>query len=164
MQRDEHERFLDEVVPRLYMRIPSAGPSSASDVVEFARAASDDTVLRMLATDRWRERKTGAWLAVGRGTPPLADAVLESLRTSQGNLTSPSLATAAITLCGDRAVPSLLEYGRADVANTWYGVGFISAALAHLGEPSPFPHPTEHDVAGFARHLEIAEAVVALRA
>lgn len=157
----DDEAFARDVVPALYMRVPTRDPAVITAVIEAGRRVSDDVLFGMLTTDAWRDRKVGAWLAICRPDAQTTAAVLNSLRTSQGTYTAFSLAVAAIELAGADAAPALLEYGRADVANGWYGAGFISEALAHLGLGSPFPAPSERDTGVFAEHLATAAAIAA---
>lgn len=155
----DYEAFTRDVVPALYMRVPSRDAAVIEAVVAAGARPSEGVLFSMLAADAWRDRKVGAWLALCRPGARTTAAVLESGRTARGTYTAFSLAVAAITLAESEAIPALLEYGRADVANGWHGAGFITAALAHLGCESPFPAAGERDLAVFAQHLTAAEAV-----
>jgi hypothetical protein len=161
MSRCDDDAVTRETVPRFYTALPSTRGELVADVVLAGRRASEGVLRRMLRTEAWRERRVGAWLAIGRPDLSLGDAVLESLRTSRGGYTAPSLIAAAIELVGEEAVPALLDHGRADEAHSWHGGGLVTVALRHLGagEPGPFAEPTERDLVMFAGHRACAAAI-----
>jgi len=89
----------------------------------------------------------------------LGDAVLASLASSAGSLTSPPLAVVAVTLTGARALEALERYAAEDVAHGWGACGFIAAAVAHVGATTTACRPSDDDVADFGGLLEIAKVL-----
>ena len=73
------------------------------------------------------------------------EALLPSLETSLGTLTAPALATAAVLLAEDRALPSLRIYATQDALRQYGAGGFIAAAIEHLGADWEQVQPAERD-------------------
>jgi Family of unknown function (DUF6000) len=97
---------------------------------ELAQETTDDEVVMLLAS-AWRPRVMGAWLASGR-SERLEAALLKSLETSAGSLTTPPLATVALHDLGTKGVPSLQKYLRQDVEHQWGSTSFVAAVLERL--------------------------------
>jgi hypothetical protein len=127
-----------------------------TSVAAAGRDASAEEVLFLLR-DSWRPRVMGAWFALLHDDPRVPDAVLESLRSSLGSLTSPALAVAAVVLCGDGAVGALDEYLIHDLAHEWAGHGFVAAAIEHLGAVPSACKPEPRDRVEFEGLLGVAE-------
>ena len=100
----------------------------------------------------------GAWLAIAGADEGLIEPVLESLRTSLGDLTSPPLATAAVVLAGSDALGSLHAF--AGSASGWHGApGFIAAAIELLGGTPVHAIASARDRQELAEMLRIASAL-----
>jgi hypothetical protein len=140
-------------------------------VVKAGRDASTDEVIALLRDDEWRPRVMGAWFALLHhdGATLLHDeravgeAVLESLATSLGSLTSPPLAVVAVTLMGSGALSALERYTAQDIAWALGACGFVAAAIAHLGVAPTACHPTHDDTTDFDRLLAVAQTLQAAR-
>jgi hypothetical protein len=104
-------------------------------VREVAHSTTDHEVTMLLAS-AWRPRVMGAWLASGR-TERIEAALLKSLQTSAGLLTTPPLAAVALHGLGARAVPALQAYLRQDLENQWGAAAFTGAALERLNAAPP---------------------------
>lgn len=83
-------------------------------IIEAGREATVMDVVALLHAP-WRETAMGAWFALRFDDGEVTDAVLQALVGSQGGLTSPPLAVAAILLAGPRALPSLQTYALCDL-------------------------------------------------
>ena len=99
----------------------------------------------------------GAWFALLHDEPAVRDAVLASLASSAGSLTSPPLAVVAVALTGERALEALERYATDDIAHEWGACGFVAAAISHLGGTTSACSPSDDDLADFAGLLEVAE-------
>jgi hypothetical protein len=130
------------------------------DIAAVGQSVTADDVVTLLRS-AWRERVMGAWLATIYDEPLVQTAVLQSLESSAGSLTSPPLATVGVLLCGPESLDSLRRYRIADLANKWGAVGFIDAAIEYLGEsPSPDSdesHLRPEDRSNLASLLAVAE-------
>jgi hypothetical protein len=136
------------------------GPALVDDIAAVAQSVTADDVVTLLRS-AWRERVMGAWLATIHDTPLVRTAVLQSLESCLGALTSPPLATVGVLQCGPESRNSLRLYRIADLANEWGAVGFIDAAIEYLEEP-PSPdsdesHLRPEDRSNLASLLAIAE-------
>jgi hypothetical protein len=99
---------------------------------ELAVLTSVEDVETLLAS-HWRARVMGAWLSAGRTGASINGALLRSLETSQGLLTSQPLAAVAVVNSGKAAVPALEAYLGAHVQHNWGSPGVIVAALEYVG-------------------------------
>jgi hypothetical protein len=106
-------------------------PQLLAEIVETTRSAESSTVIALLAGS-WRPQVMGAWLSVRFTDAAVTSALLRSLATSSGSLTSPPLAAAAVLVAGPGAMNALVQYYEADVAGQWGASGWIAAAAEHL--------------------------------
>lgn len=125
------------------------------DVVRIGRALDAADVIRLLRA-HWRPRVMGAWFALMHNEPDVTDAVLASLETSLGDLTSPPLAVVAVVLAGSDALAALAHYAARDLENELGACEFIAAAAEHLGG-SVCCAPTDGARSRFAQLLAFAE-------
>lgn len=135
------------------------GSALLDDIVAAGAEAPASDVVRLLRL-AWRERVMGAWYAVRLGGPDVTAAVLDALRTSQGSLDAPPLATAAVVLAGPAAVDGLEHYFAADQAHDWGASGLIAAAAHYLREhhgiTTSLPPPTTADRDVFSALIDVA--------
>jgi hypothetical protein len=117
------------------------------DVAVAARTLDAADVIQLLRAD-WRPRVMGAWFALPHDEPEVTDAVLRSLETSLGNLTSPPLAVTAVVLAARDALSALAHYAASDAENHWGACGFAAAAAEHF-EGSVCCPATEADRSAF---------------
>jgi hypothetical protein len=110
----------------------------------------------------WRERVMGGWFAVLSDDPDVTTAVLASLATSLGYLTSPALAAVAVTLAGPEASSALLAYAANDVENNWGACGEVAAALEHIGVVTEICQASDDDRATFIGLLDVASRLRAM--
>lgn len=129
MMRDNATRAADDIL---------------DEVARTASAVTDGEILELLSLD-WRPRVMGAWYATTRSGPRIAEAVLESLDTCLGSLTSPPLVTATLVHAAPTAVEHLRTYVERDVSNRWGGAGVAAAALERLGAPVAEGIAEDHD-------------------
>jgi len=133
-----------------------------ADVRTAAREATPEQVIRLLQGE-WRQRVMGAWLAVVNSDPVIDAAVLRSLETSAGYLTSPPLAAVAVTLVGPAALPSIEHYARQDLEKGWGGARMALAAAEHLSPGYPAANglssPSQEDRDKFANLLDVARRI-----
>jgi hypothetical protein len=101
-------------------------------LVAASHSTTDLEVISLLGS-HWRPRVMGAWLSAGRRSSGVCIAMLGSLVTSLGSLTAPPLATMAILLAGNTAIPALETYLRSDVSHNWGSAGFVAAAIERAG-------------------------------
>ena len=156
----EGERLGRLVVP-FYLRMMAANALENDDdflrrVVRVGRSATAGDVVALLR-DPWRATVMGAWLAVFHNNRELNEVVLEALRASLGRLTAPPLATAAVLLSGQLAIPALQAYMREDLENGWGSADFVAAALDRLGATMPNVEPTDASRQEFSAMLSLAE-------
>jgi hypothetical protein len=101
----------------------------------------------------------GGWYALTRNEQAIIPAVLESLRTSRGYLTSPELAVAAVTLAGRDSTAALVDYVSADLQHKWGGSGLVMAALESLGASSDQGRATSEDKVTFEELMQIGRMI-----
>ena len=130
--------------PRLLPQLAAAGRTATAQDVES------------LLVGHWRAKVMGAWFALLQDDEGVTASVLEALRSSLGSLDSPPLATAAVVLAGQHALPFLLEYAARDAENAWGACGFVAAAIEHIGGSCATCPPGEGDSAAFAELLALA--------
>jgi hypothetical protein len=152
---DGERRLRESYVLPFYMQLPTHSAELVPSVAATGREAPLADILELLGSD-WRPRQVGAWFAIVRDEPEVLPAVLESLRTSRGSLTAPELAVAAIVLCGEEAIPALLDYQTAETERNFGRCGEISAARELLGARSPLGPASDEERARFARYLRVA--------
>jgi len=116
---------------------------------------TNDEVIALLRAD-WRPRVMGAWLSIGRTDEPVTTALLESLETSQGSLTAPPLAVAAVFNASGLALPSLLAYVEKDREHHWGAASFVDAAIAHISESSESAGIDSQARASLTQMLDVA--------
>lgn len=107
------------------------------DLDLFSRVAAettDDEVIGLLSAD-WRPRAVGAWLAIGRSSEAVDQALLDSVESSEGAYSALPLAVAAAFAVPDRAIASLLRYREKDRREQGGAAAFVEAAVAYLGGP-----------------------------
>jgi len=148
-----NERFVQPFYLQM-QRINAIDADVLPDVIDAAMTASASEVIELLRGE-WRPRVMGAWFSVRHDDPTVTSELLQSLRTSQGSLTSPPLATAAVLVAGDGAIESLEAYLEADLNAQWGAAGFVTAAIEHLiGEVTASP-----DREDFASMMRIAAQI-----
>jgi hypothetical protein len=152
---------LEETITPFYLRMMglngiSAPPELLNEVVEAGRSLSALDVVELLE-DSWRPVVMGAWFSLLQEDLGVNVTLLESLASSLGSLTSPSLTVAAIVLVGTEAVPTLEEYLRQDLEFEYGACGFTSAALEHLGVESRSYIAEDQDRNDFFQLMERAK-------
>src|SRR4051812_42955914 len=90
------------------------GPRLVDEIASVGRSVTDEDVRALLRSD-WRPRVMGAWFAPLHDNADVRSALLVSLESSGGYLTSPPLAVVAGVLCGPDALDSLRIYRAADI-------------------------------------------------
>jgi hypothetical protein len=101
----------------------------------------------------------GAWYALRQDTHLVAEALGESLATSDGSLTAPPLATVATVMLGEEALPPLNAYAAAAAVHPHLGAdGFIAAATERLGG-TPVVEATDQDREQLSKMLAVAETI-----
>lgn len=105
------------------------------EIVTVGQSISDEDVIVLLHSAR-RPRVMGAWFAPLHDREGVRSALLGSLESSSGRLTSPPLAAVASVMCGVDALASLRTYRAADVAHQWGAAPFIDATIERLSSPS----------------------------
>ncbi len=160
-----HSPLVERCVEPFYLRMMRLnamedGPALVDDIAAVGHSVTANDVVTLLRS-AWRERVMGAWLATTHDVPIVRTALLQSLESSAGSLSSPPLATVAVLLCGPESLDSLRRYRTADLANEWGAVGFIDAAIEYLGEPlnpdSDAPRSRPEDRSNLASLLAVAE-------
>ncbi len=128
----DHSRFVNPFYLHM-MRTNAAkhGNDHLPALKERAREITDDIVIELLR-DPWRSTVMGAWFGVARDSPAVRREVGRALAMSDGTLTSPPLAVAAVALEGENAAPLLWAHRRLDQTYGWGGAQFIDAALAYI--------------------------------
>jgi Family of unknown function (DUF6000) len=109
---------------------------AGSEMTEMiASVAADVTVTEIVTLLRsdWRPRVMGAWFATAHDAAGIAEAVVDSLGTCFGSLTSPPLVTAALVHAGPTTLEALRAYVERDASNGWGAAGFAVAAIELLG-------------------------------
>jgi hypothetical protein len=156
---------LERLVTPFYLRMMRLNAVEHGDslVAELAAAgdqATSDEVTWLLRSF-WRERVAGAWLSLRHDDDPaVTAAVLEALRTSQGSLDAPPLATAAVVLAGSDALDALRQYVMADLAADWGAANFVAAAIRHVADHVPgVPEPSVDAGTWFGQLLRVAGAI-----
>ena len=100
------------------------------DLVVVGRTATVDDVLWLLRVGAWRPVVMGAWLSLRFDRGQVGAAVSHALQESEGSLTAPPLAVAAVTILGEDAVTPLRQSkARSDEPS----VPILDAALKALG-------------------------------
>nr|WP_255633153.1 DUF6000 family protein [Demequina sp. TTPB684] len=130
---------------------------------ELAALTADEDV-EVLLGSHWRARVMGAWLSAGRTSASINGALLRSLETSQGLLTSTPLAAVAVVNSGEAAVPALEAYLDAHVQHNWGRPGVIVAALEYVGGAVDGLSAGGDERATLAAMVAVAERVGALNA
>jgi hypothetical protein len=144
-----------------------AGEAAPTNDIQYRALAkvvdltSDDDVECLLAS-HWRPRVMGAWLSAGRNSERITNALVQSLETSQGLLTSPPLATVAVLNIGEAAIPALRAYLAAHIKNDWGNPGFIVAAIEHVGGSVDGLCASDDDRSGLAAMLSVARRLRSL--
>ncbi|MGW5366623.1 hypothetical protein [Actinopolymorpha pittospori] len=122
------------------------------DLVQVGRTAEHDDVVWLLRVGAWRPVVMGAWLSLRFDPGQVGTDVLAALSASEGSLTAPPLAAAAVTLTELSAAPALRDSrARADGASCVV----LDAALESLGE-EPRREVTPEDLEAFAQLLAFA--------
>ena len=155
----------DRYVVPYYLQMMATNAADADeallDEVRLRAGELSPPQVRQLLLDSWRPRVMGAWYAIALRRPELADAVLVSLRTSYGHLTSPPLLVAALEVGGEDSRQAIIDYEHADVAHGWGAAGLARAAADRLAvrqeSQSPLPPPTQGDREGFDALRRVAE-------
>jgi hypothetical protein len=156
---DAHERWMiDTYVLPFYMKLPRQAAELVPTVAAVGRAAPVEDILELLGS-HWRPRQMGAWFAVVRDEPDIVPALLESMRTSLGNLTAPELAVASILHGGELAIPAFLDYQEAELARNWGYCSAVTAAIEAVGGTSPRGQATQSDRDYLARYMDVALAL-----
>lgn len=114
------------------LNAPVDGEPHLAAIRDLAPTLAPEDVIRLLSRE-WRPRVMGAWFALFQQPEVVGAAVLRSLETSSGSLTSPPLATVAAHLLGAAAIPSLEGYAAADAASGLGAADFVAAVVEHLG-------------------------------
>jgi hypothetical protein len=156
---DEHDRRITEtyVLP-FYMQLPRNRTELVPSVAAVGRSAPLGDIIEMLSS-HWRPRQMGAWFSLVRDEPEILPAVLESLRSSLGSLTAPELATTAVLIGGEHAVPALLDYQTAETERNYGITGAVSAALEFVGAASLRGPASDSDKVRFAEYLDVADDI-----
>lgn len=151
--------LIDRCVLPFYLSLMRTNASGRGFDLDRLAAVSaettNDEVIALLRSD-WRPRVMGAWLSIGRTTEPVTTALLDSIETSQGSLTAPPLAVAAILNVPGLALPSLLAYVEKDREHHWGAASFVDAAIAHIGESSESAGIEPQDRASLTHMLDVA--------
>ncbi|WP_349699582.1 hypothetical protein [Actinopolymorpha sp. B17G11] len=122
------------------------------DLVQVGRTAELDDVVWLLRVGAWRPVVMGAWFSLRFDLGQVGTDVLAALSASEGSLTAPPLAAAAVALTGLSAAPAL-RGSRARTDGASYVV--LDAALESLGE-EPRREVTPRDLVAFAQLLAFA--------
>lgn len=158
LSMDDNERYARLIQPfYLHMMRNNAlqyGSELLPAVAEAGREATVADVVSLLS-DPWRATVMGAWLALFHDDKLVNDAVLHALEASDGSLTSPPLAIAAVLLVGSDALPSLDAYAAKDTAHQMGACGFAAAAIEHLGGHTTACDPNDGDRTNFAEMLAL---------
>jgi hypothetical protein len=159
-----HEKWMiDTYVSPFYMKLPRQAEGLIPSLAAVGREAPLSDILELLDS-HWRNRKMGAWFAVVRQEPEVLPAVLDSMRTSLGDLTAPELAVASILLGGESAIPALLDYQVAEVERDFGYCGAVTAAIESIGGRSLRGPATEDNRAFFGLYMDVALAIRAAAA
>lgn len=131
-------------------------------IATAGRTATADDVVALLR-DPWRATVMGAWYAVLHDDEEVAAVLLEAVSESEGSLTAPVLATAAILVSGRQALPALEAYMDRDIDCDWGAGGFVAAAIEYAGGSSARCQPSDVDRRDFSDLLALAERLRAMR-
>ena len=138
----------------------NAEPELLLAVQDRAKELSIKDIERLLQAS-WRPRVMGAWYYMANPRAELVDAVLYSLRTSQGRLTSPPLMTAVACWGGEEGLAAIAEYEAADAENQWGADGAARAGSQilsrRLGLDSPLLPSSAEDLRAMEGLLAIAQ-------
>jgi Family of unknown function (DUF6000) len=134
------------------------GSKLLPQVLKTGAQATPEDILALLH-DPWRSTVMGAWLSLLHQDEAITQAVLVALSHSQGSLDAPPLATAAVVLAPERALPTLDDYVRRDLANEWGAAGFVVTAIEHLGADNGLCRPAGRDRDEFASLLALANRI-----
>jgi hypothetical protein len=101
------EGVIVELIKPFYLKMMGmnalmSGVDLLPDVARIGRGLDAADVIQLLRA-AWRPRVMGAWFALVHDEPEVTGAVLTSLETSLGGLTSLNLAVAAVILAGSDA-------------------------------------------------------------
>lgn len=106
------------------------------DIKQRAREL-DTATIRTMLNCAWRIQVMGAWYAVAKNDPSLADAVNDSLDICFGHLTAPPLAVAAVRLANDNTIDALRSFRDRHPNSEQSSVDIVTAALAKLEALEP---------------------------
>lgn len=140
----------------------NAQPELLVAVQERAKELSLKDVERLLLAS-WRPRVMGAWYYMANPRAELVDAVLYSLRSSQGRLTAPPLMSAVVCCGGEEGLAAIADYEAVDAENQWGADGAAQAAAQilsrRLGVDSPLPPGSGEDLWAMEGLLGIAQQI-----
>lgn len=123
--------------------------------------------VRLLLSCDWREMSVGAWFAVLKGDPALADDIAHALLQSRGTLSSIDLLVAGVLVSGPTTPPTIAAFYRSKVTdhdtNAQYEAGMALAAAEYLARhertDSGLPTPSHQHRESFAELVSLAEQV-----
>ena len=159
---------MDEFVAQKYVLpfyddMPLGVHHRADELVRVAVGAPLSDLIYLLKSDEWRSRQIGAWLAIGRGGTEMLAAVYASLLTSDGELTAPELAAAALVLGGRDSLPVLQQFSDQIPPAETILRSLIERAI-DLGLMLPTKPTSASDASvGFDKYLQTAYAIASSR-
>lgn len=155
-ESEQGQRLREIYALPFYMEIHK--PGMAAPLAALGRAAPAQDILDLLASS-WRPRKVGAWLALVRSEDAVRVAVMESLTTSLGLLTSPELSVAAVTLAGADARPALVAYRARHLANDWGSTDVVDQALRWIDSPEEWTQIPRQEPSNFQRLMDLGQRI-----
>jgi hypothetical protein len=155
IDRDNDRRLEEIYVVPFYFHVDE----SAASISALGKAAPLQDILDLLASQAWRSRKMGAWFSLVREEEVVRAAVIASLKTSRGRLTSLDLAVAAVTLVGSTAIPALLEYRAADIEQGWGAAEWIDEVIDWLRHGAEPIEQSETKRSSFPRLMKVGKRI-----
>ena len=167
-QRDYEQELIGRYVAPFYlkmMRHNAIGQPSEmlAAIAAGADSASPEDVVLLLC-GHWRTSVMGAWMAVRHRSEDMADALLASLRASEGSLNSPALATACVLVLGAGAADALAEYITNDHAETWGSAAFAAAAWESISGGAVHPLATDGGRRALPQMMRVAQELRSVEA
>lgn len=153
------DRIRAEYTAPHYLAMADLDDAAARRFAALADAAEVDEVRWMLETEEWRCRKAGAWFALRRREPEIAEALRLSLLSSRGSLTAPDLGIVLVQRLGADALPLLLEYQATALREQHGAQGPVSALIRSLGGVPLADDASELELARTAAMQETAALI-----
>ena len=160
-QRDYQQELIGRYVAPFYLKMMRHNAIGQPSEMLAALAAGADSAspadVVLLLGGHWRLSVMGAWMAVRHRPEDMAEALLASLRASEGSLNSPALATACVFFLGAGAADALADYITNDHAETWGSAGFAAAAWESISGGAAHPLATDGGRSALPQMLRVAQ-------